>query len=199
MRSTIHMRIVVSLLLVSALFLVPISAFAKKGDAHYKKGLEYEHALQWDKAAQEFTLAVAADPGNPEYQLHFRRAAFNASQAFMEQGRALAAQKDYVGAYNAFRQAYGYDQVNQLALSEMDKMARLQAEKDGTPPPTTSATDDGETERAVGEPELPDIRREQVTTIEYSGDLKAFIRKLAEQLNLNVVFDRTSFAQARTR
>ena len=34
--------------------------------------------------------------------------------------------------------------------------------------------------------------------ISYSGDLKAFIRSLAEQLNLNVIFDRQSFVQPRT-
>ncbi len=33
--------------------------------------------------------------------------------------------------------------------------------------------------------------------ISYSGDLKAFIRSLAEQLNLNVIFDRQSFVQPR--
>ena len=34
---------------------------------------------------------------------------------------------DFVGAYNAFRQAYGYDPVNELAVSEMERMLRLQA------------------------------------------------------------------------
>ena len=38
---------------------------------------------------------------------------------------------------------------------------------------------------------------EQLRVISYSGDLKTFIRKLADELNLNVVFDRTSFAQPR--
>ena len=117
MRSTIQIRIFVSLLLAACLLLMPLSVFAKKGDAHYKKGLQYESGQQWEKAAQEFTLAVAADPANTEYQLHFRRASFNASQAYMVQGRSLAEQRDYVGAYNAFRQAFGYDPVNQLAVS----------------------------------------------------------------------------------
>jgi general secretion pathway protein D len=45
-----------------------------------------------------------------EYQMHFRRASFNASQTYMQQGRSLAEQGDFVGAYNAFRQAYGFDQ-----------------------------------------------------------------------------------------
>ena len=33
--------------------------------------------------------------------------------------------------------------------------------------------------------------------VNYQGDLKSFIRLYAEQLNLNVIFDRQSFAQSR--
>jgi tetratricopeptide (TPR) repeat protein len=107
-------RVLVSLLLTFCLLLLPVTALAKKGDKNFKLGMKYEAAQQWEKAAQEFTLAVAADPSNLEYQLHFRRASFNASQSYMQQGRALAEQRDFVGAYNAFRQAYGYDPVNEL-------------------------------------------------------------------------------------
>src|SRR5438445_2940294 len=141
MRTTIRMRIFVSLLVTFCLLVMPISAFAKKGDAHFKKGMEYEAAQQWEKAAQEFTLAVAANPSNTEFQLHFRRASFNASQAFMSQGRALAERRDYVGAYNAFRQAYGYDPVNQLAVSEMERMLHLQSVKEGNATPTVPKAD----------------------------------------------------------
>ena len=202
MRSTIKMRTFVSLLLACCLFVMPLTVMAKKGDSHFKKGLQYETAQQWEKAAQEFTLAVAADPANTEYQLHFRRASFNASQAFMQQGRALAEQRDYVGAYNAFRQAYGYDPVNTLAVSEMERMLRLQAIKDGTVPPQPKEGDEngGGTPAAgqVGqEPVATTTHTEQLRLISYSGDLKTFIRKLADELNLNVVFDRQSFAQPR--
>jgi general secretion pathway protein D len=197
------MRVFVSLLITCCLVLVPVSAFAKKGNDHFKKGLQYENAQQWEKAAQEFTQAVAADPSNTEFQLHFRRATFNASQACMQQGRALAEQRDYVGAYNAFRQAYGYDAVNQLAVSEMERMLHLQAVKDGTAAPRASK--DGEENGggtlgngpSLQEPATPPARAEQLRVISYSGDLKAFIRTLADQLNLNVVFDKQSFAQPR--
>src|SRR6267142_5373949 len=204
MRSTIQIRIFVSLLLAACLLLMPLSAFAKKGDAHYKKGLQYESGQQWEKAAQEFTLAVAADPANTEYQLHFRRASFNASQAYMVQGRSLAEQRDYVGAYNAFRQAFGYDPVNQLAVSEMDRMLRLQAIKEGVPPPATGSREGEENGTPASattttqEPVAASPRTEQVRFVSYSGDLKAFIRQLADQLSLNVVFDRQSFVQPRT-
>ncbi|MDQ1708075.1 MAG: ral secretion pathway protein, partial [Pyrinomonadaceae bacterium] len=94
MRIKTESRTFVSLLLIACLLLLPTVAFAKKGDKHFKDGMRYEANQQWEKAAEEFTLAVAADPSNLEYQLHFRRASFNASQAYMQQGRALAEQRD---------------------------------------------------------------------------------------------------------
>ncbi len=209
MRIKTKTQICVSLLLTFSLLILPTTALAKKGDKNFKRGMQYENSQQWEKAAQEFTLAVAADPSNMEYQLHFRRAAFNASQSFMQQGRALAEQRDFVGAYNAFRQAYGYDPVNELAVSEMDRMLRLQSVKDGTSRPSNGNGNgtNGENGEGVAVPasgqvqdatSLPPARAEQLRVITYNGDLKAFVRSLAEQLQLNVVFDRQSFAQSRT-
>src|SRR5215475_10901628 len=134
MKNNTRTRTLISLLLAFSLLSLPITAFGKKGNQNFKRGMDYEKQQQWDKAAQEFTLAVAADPSNMEYQLHFRRASFNASQTYMQQGRSLAERGDYVGAYNSFRQAYGYDSVNELAVSEMDRMLRLQAVKEGRTP-----------------------------------------------------------------
>lgn len=202
MRIKTKTRIFVSLLLTFCLLLLPATALAKKGDNHFKEGMRNEANQQWEKAAQEFTLALAADPANVEYQLHFRRASFNASQSYMQQGRALAEQRDFVGAYNAFRQAYGYDPVNELAVSEMERMLRLQAVKDGTNTGNENAPKNADagtlTQTSAQEAALPPGRTEQLRVISYSGDLKAFIRSLAEQLNLNVIFDRQSFVQPRT-
>src|SRR5215216_6169701 len=131
MRNNNRIRTLLSFVLALSLLSLPMTAFAKKGDKNFKRGIDFEQAQQWDKAAQEFTLAVAADPSNMEYQLHFRRASFNASQTYMQQGRSLSERGDYVGAYNAFRQAYGYDPVNELAVSEMERMLRLQSVKEG--------------------------------------------------------------------
>src|SRR4030095_16124310 len=203
MRKIMRTRTITSIVLVLSLLLLPITALAKKGEKNFRRGMDYEMAQQWDKAAQEFTLALAADPSNMEYQLHFRRASFNASQHYMQQGRTLAEEGDFVGAYNSFRQAYGYDPVNELAVSEMERMLRLQAVKEGRT--TKVAEGDG---NGTGTPASPGAapkpedfiapRAENLRGITYNGDLKAFIRSLAEQLNLNVIFDRTSFAQART-
>ncbi len=207
MKTKTQSQIFVSLLLTFCLLALPVTALAKKGEKNYKKGLQYEAAQQWEKAAQEFTLAVAADPSNMEYQLHFRRASFNASQAYMQQGRALAEKQDYIGAYNAFRMSYGYDPVNSLAVSEMERMLRLQNVKEGNAPsagsqPKGADLPEGGT-LSQSSAQVPDSAftaptTQQLRVITYSGDLKAFIRSLAEQLNLNVIFDRTSFAQPRT-
>ena len=194
----------VSLVVVACLLALPMTAFAKKGRDHFNRGLDYEKQQQWEKAAQEFTLALAADPSNADFQLHYRRAVFNTSQMFMQQGRALAEQRDYVGAYNAFRQAFGYDPVNQLAVSEMERMLRLQDVKQGG----TGNLDTNKSDGTGATPASPTnakqaddasvARPEQLRTVNYNGDLKHYIRTLAEQLGLNVIFDKQSFAQPRT-
>ena len=212
MRQTCRPRSFAALFIVVCLLVAPITALAKKGEKNYKRGLEHETAQQWEKAAQEFALAVAALPSDVEYQLHYRRAIFNASQSFMLKGRALAEQGNHVGAYNAFRQAYGYDQVNELALSEMERMLRLQREKEGGNggdnnsrggdsriAPTTYQTPrngNGSLEggvaasRSNSQEALPSARAEQLRIINYTGDLEPLIRQLADELDLNVFFDR---------
>jgi len=201
MRIKTETRLLVSLLLTFCLLLLPVTALAKKGEKNFKAGLRYEANQQWEKAAQEFTLALAADPSSVDYQLHFRRSSFNASQAYMQQGRALSERGDFVGAYNAFRQAYGYDPVNELAVSEMERMLRLQEVKESsasgagngakiTDPQDASVTP---ASGVAQETALPTGRTEPLRIIAYSGDLKDFIRRMANELNLNVIFDRQSF------
>lgn len=202
MRNNSRLRTLVSFVLAICILGLPITAFAKKGEKNFRRGLDYEYAQQWDKAAQEFTLAVAADPSNMEYQLHFRRASFNASQTYMQQGRSLAERGDFVGAYNAFRQAYGYDPVNELAVSEMERMLRMQAVKEGKALPNgtrisdTSENGNGNGTNGNGQ-DLAPMKEHALRIVDVKGDLKQVIRNLAEQLNLNVIFDRQSFTQSR--
>src|SRR5919199_2364473 len=137
-------RRLASLLMILSLLVAPVAVSAKKGEKNYRRGLEHEKMEQWEQAAQEYALALATNPSDMEYQLHYRRALFNASQKFMDQGRALAEQGDYTGAYNAFRQAYGFDPVNDLAVAEMNRTPRLQREKEGaTGEKTQSPATDG--------------------------------------------------------
>jgi general secretion pathway protein D len=209
MKSKNRWHSLLALMIVTCLLALPMTAFATKGKDHYKRGMDYERAQQWEKAAQEFTLALAADPGNVDYQLHYRRSIFNASQSFMQQGRALAEQRDYVGAYNAFRQAFGYDPVNQLAVSEMERMLRLEQVKqgstradsgDGNPRTDATSNDGSPSQPAQARAPEQDVQAKPEVTrvINFNGvDLKTVIKQLAADLNLNVMFDRQSFAQPR--
>src|SRR6266571_1696798 len=199
-------RSLLALIIATCLLAVPVGAFGKKGKDHFDRGMKAEQNQQWEQAAQEFTLALAADASNVDYRLHYQRAIFNASQMFMQQGRSLAEQRDYVGAYNAFRQAFGYDPVNQLAVSEMERMLRLQEVKEGKPP-LAAGSDAGASSGAGATPPgssttqpqetLPASRPERANVIFSGVDVKQVIRQLAEHLNLNVMFDKQTFAQPR--
>src|SRR5260370_1321258 len=98
MKATNTFRSISSLILVVCLLALPMSTTgrpgARKGHEHFDRGMKAEQAQQWEKAAQEFTLAVAADPSNMEYQLHYRRSLFYASQTFIQQGPSLPVQHD---------------------------------------------------------------------------------------------------------
>jgi tetratricopeptide (TPR) repeat protein len=145
MRNFARIRFSICLVLFVSL-LAPTLALARGDDGkkHFKIGMTAEAAEQWDKAAEEFALAVADNPKNPEYRLHYVRALFNASQMYMKRGTTLANEKDYAGAYIAFRKAYGYDPVNELAKSEMERMLRLQqAVQNGDNPEQRTVGADG--------------------------------------------------------
>jgi general secretion pathway protein D len=207
MKSINRWHSIVALVIVTCMLVVPVSAIGKKGKDNFNRGMKYEQAQQWERAAQEFMLALATDPSNVDYQLHYRRAVFNASQMFMQQGRSLAEQRDFVGAYNAFRQAYGYDPVNQLAVSEMERMVRLQEVKEGKTPSNGDASSKTSSGEGTGTPSSTGTTRPQEVplasksetprVITFNGDLKQFIRLMTDQLSLNVIFDRQSFAQPR--
>src|SRR5262249_26675235 len=99
----------VALMLVLILLFAPAVVLATPGGKYFKQGRKYEAAQQWDLAAEQFALALNKEPDNADYKLHLIRSLTNASLMFMERGKMLVEQKDYEGAYQAFRQAYSYD------------------------------------------------------------------------------------------
>lgn len=205
MNKSTRSRAFASALVALCLLVAPLTVYAKKGEKNFNQGMKYEAQQQWEQAAQEFALALAASPSDTEYRLHYQRSIFNASQAFMQKGRSAEEQGDFQGAYNAFRQAYAYDPVNELALSEMARMLRLQTEKtngtgtekrsaDGVRLQKTAYTE------ASGVPQQgsPQIEQKRVITFAAGTDLKQAVKELARALDLNVVFDNQSFRSPRT-
>ncbi|HXG83838.1 MAG TPA: secretin N-terminal domain-containing protein [Pyrinomonadaceae bacterium] len=203
MRNSAYIRFSICLVLfVSLLSPTLILAGGKDGKKHFKLGMDAEVAEQWDKAAEQFALAVAENPKNPEYRLHYARSVFNASQMFMKRGTALANEKDYAGAYIAFRKAYGYDPVNELAKSEMERMLRLQQAVQNGENPDAVMTDANGTVKLVQtgyqKTAAPDTivpqKLERLQDVPFPGgvDLQFLIRELSKSLDLNVLFDTDS-------
>lgn len=191
MKTSPFIRYSFSFVMIVAL-LLPTAGMAAAVDAkkHFKQGLKHESAEEWDKAAEAFALAVVENPKNPEYRLHLRRSLFNASQMYMEKGRIAAEQKDYQGAYIAFRKAYAYDPVNELAKDEMERMVRLQEEmRDGGKPAGTNGVKVVPTS-LTAEPKMPQKLERLRDVLFPSGiNLQQLVKELARDLELNVLFD----------
>lgn len=203
MRNSAYIRFSICLVLFVALLSPTLVLAGSDGKKHFKSGMDAEATEQWDKAAEEFALAVAENPKNPEYRLHYTRALFNASQMYMKRGTSLASEKDYAGAYIAFRKAYGYDPVNELAKSEMERMLRLQQAVQNGENPEQGTTDanggvklipTGYQKTAAPDTTVPQ-RLERLQDVPFPGgvDLQFLIKELAKSLDLNVLFDSESF------
>lgn len=207
MKSSVHLRGLLGLfLLISMLSPVAVLA-AGDGNKAFKAGMKFEAAEQWDQAVDQFLLAVTENPKNPEYRLHLQRSLFNASQMYMKKGRVAAEEKDYVAAYTAFRRAYGYDPVNELARSEMARMVRLQeeAQKGNNPDAKTDANNTVrlvptayKTPPAPAGNQLPQ-KFEKLRDVPFPGgvDLQYIVKELAKDLDLNVLFDADSRLETR--
>jgi general secretion pathway protein D len=201
MKNSVYVRFSITFLLLLSL-MSPLAVLAGDGKKFFTQGLKHEAAEEWDKAVEEFAKAVSDNPKNPEYRLHLVRALFNASQMYMKKGTTLANQKDYVGAYNAFRAAYGYDPVNELAKSEMERMVRLQQGLiDGGK--TDNKITNGDGVKLVptnySKQNLPNgvtipQQFEKLRDVPFpSGvDLQFLVKELAKDLDLNVLFDTES-------
>lgn len=200
MKKSAYVHFSISLMLIFAL-LMPTFALAGGGDGkkHFKAGMKAEVAEQWDRAVEEFALAVVDDPKNPEYRLHYQRAIFNASQMYVRRGAALAEQKDYAGAYLAFRKSYAYDPTNELAKSEMERMLRLQKgleNGDQSGVMVDAVGGDVKLVKTGFQNPLPqDVvipqKLEKLRDVPFPGgvDLQYLIKELSKDLDLNVLFD----------
>src|SRR5437762_77277 len=196
MNTKFNLRFCVSFVLIFAM-LSPVAVLAiGEGKKHFREGMKQEAAEAWDKAAEQFALAVTENPKNPEYRLHLTRALFQASQMYMKKGTAAANEKDYEGGYNAFRKAYEYDSTNELAKTEMERMVRLQqAKKDGTLEEKKNASgnlkliETSYTSQPANN-QVPQ-KLEKLRDVPFPGgvNLQFIVKELAKDLDLNILFD----------
>ena len=195
MKNRIITRKVLAIFLAVTL-LLPGTALAAggKGKKNFKEGMKYSATQQWDLAAQEFALAVAAEPSNAEYRAHYVRALMQASIMFVKRGDTLAEQDDQASAYNAYRLAYNFDPSNELARVKMQRMLDMQkARAEGTQqlsynPHTGNVVPTSGDIRVANRPRVGEVQKK----IEIRDmSVKASIASLSRTLGLNVIFDET--------
>ena len=194
---------------VALMLAAPLGAFAADGKKHFNNGLKFEENRQWDKAAQEFALAVSEKPSNVEYTLHLQRALVSAAIMLVERGDSLVDKKDYNAAYNAYRQAFSYDPTNELALVKMRRMLEVQGlPTDNLPkigdPAGPSYKPKAENLKAsstggaailptsqmkIQMPGIPGRRFSKTDVIYRDTNILTAIEQLAQMMKLNVVFD----------
>jgi general secretion pathway protein D len=207
MKKSVLVRFSLTFLMVFSLLSPTAILAAGDGKKHFKIGMNFEATEEWDKAAEEFALAITSDPKNPEYRLHYQRSLFNASQMYMKRAAALANEKDYAGAYIAFRKAYGFDPVNELAKSEMERMLRLQQALQNGDNPDSKKDANGKVKLVQtsynGRPQDVQVpqRLEKLRDVPFPGgvDLQFIIKELAKDLDLNVLFEGESFRSVQDR
>ena len=205
MKKSAYIRFSISLLLMISM-LSPVAVLAGDGKKFFKEGMKAEVAEQWDKAVEQFAMAITESPKNPEYRLHYQRSLFNASQMYMKKGTLLANEKDYEGAYLAFRKAYAYDPVNELAKAQMEKMVRLQKGLENGDNPEDKNSLNGDvrlvkTSTGANSPQNIQVpqKLETLRDVVFPAgiDLQVLIKDLAKDLDLNVLFDSTTFSRER--
>src|SRR5574341_977309 len=171
-------------------------ADGKNGKKNYREGRKYEEQQQWDMAAQHYALALSAEPNNPEYKLHYLRALQQASLMYIKRGDSLAEQNDYASAYTAYRQAYNYDQGNEIARYKMGQMLELQKAQASGTEQVNYNTSTGRIKPLNNEIQLinnkPRPKGEVAQTVTFKDtSFMAVVGSIGKQLGLNVVFDDT--------
>ncbi len=181
------------------------AVWAGNGKKYFKEGLKYEVVKQWDKAAELFAQALQEEPANVEYQLHLQRALFNASVLCAARARQMEEQGDYEGAYHAYREAYRYDQTNEVAFAKMKEMLKkqgIEATSAGEPSPyqrTAAEIAEAEARKAA---ELAAARQRYIGRWQgfINQPVETIIRTLCDKMRLNVVFESMTLQQiANTR
>lgn len=168
-------------------------AIGKDGKKHFREGIKYESAEQWDLAAERYALAVADEPDNAEYKLRLLRSMQMASLMFAARGDVLAAKNDFAGAYNAYARAANFDPTNESMRLKMVRMLEQQKAQVSGGEVSNYNPRTGNLVPTSNEIRTParQNRSEVMQKIEYKEgtSLKLVLDSMARLLNLNLVFD----------
>ena len=162
----------------------PAPLSVRKGKKSFAEGIKFEKRLQWELAHKNFIEALSAEPDNPEYRLHMRRAAQNAAMQISRQGDSLFSQKEYLAATQAYRQAYALDENNEEARNKFQQsLQKINTPKDEPATPENAV-------RVMTREEKPFLVKDINQQIYFNNaNLRQVIEMMANNMGLNVMFD----------
>lgn len=201
-------RLIASGLALALVASLPAASYARDGKKHFKNGVKYEQNKQWDKAAEQYAIAVAEDSSNIEYLMRYQRSLVNAGIMLSERGDTFADQKDYNSAYQAYRQAFSFDPTNELAFIKMRRMLEVQglpldnlpgkadhgpsfkpSKKNGAAILKTSTSAEAMSGQGAGPRIVPAYLKPQNIKYRPGTSIQTAVEQLAQSMNLNVMFD----------
>jgi general secretion pathway protein D len=194
-------RLAIFLFLIAAVS-APLDAKTRKGEKLLEQGRAAEVRKQWEVALDFYEKALLEDPGDPAYQLAFRRVRFQASMARVDAGQKLRSEGKLEEAMVEFQRAYAIDPSATIAEQEIKRTKEMiDREKS---PATRSATDEDrgltpsekaqrdaeeKSSRMLAIPELRPMQRNIVALKMNNQPVKVLYETVGKLAGINVIFD----------
>ncbi len=190
---------------------LPLEARTRKGDKYLDQGRKLEAARDFERALEQFELAMREDPADIAYQLAARRVRFETSQLFIKIGQKSRAEGQLDEAMGAFTKALVLDPSSSIALQEVRRtkiMIDEENRKAGKPEAnstrglTPGQLSKRESEDRIGNmmpvPELKPINRKIPALKMNNQPVRVLFETLGKLAGINVIFD-PEYQQGGTR
>jgi len=195
-----------ALLAVLMTLALPVAARTKKGDKLAAAGLQYEMRRDFDKALENYELALASDTSDVEYQLMTRRARFQAGQMHVDNGLKLRTEGKLDEALGEFNKGYAIDPSSTSAEQEIRRTLRMiereklrkanggkdpeSAEQRGMSPSQTAKKAAEQREADMMAPPELKVTQTQALDLKISNQpVKTLYETVGKMAGINVLFD----------
>jgi general secretion pathway protein D len=170
-----------------------VRAEAQSASKLDKQGQDAEARQNYDKAYEDYRLAIQKKPTDLRYKADFERVRFLAAVAHVDRGRVLRQSGDLNGALTEFHRALQIDGGNQTAQQEIDLIEQSQ------PPPGAAAAPAApqisqhaqilsELGSISGPVELKPVSDDPIT-LHMVEDVKNIYQAIGKAAGINVLFD----------
>jgi general secretion pathway protein D len=195
-----------ALLAVLMTLALPLAARTKKGDKLAAEGLKFEMQREYDKALENYELALASDTSDINYQLMTRRVRFQAGQLHVNTGLKVRTDGKLEEALMEFNKAYTIDPSSTsaeqeirrtLRMIEREKLrkeqggAELERPEDRGLTPAQTARKEAEQREAdmTGPPELKPVSPQALDLKISNQPVKTLYETVGKMAGINVLFD----------